>query len=428
MRILLLAVGSQGDVRPFAAVGRGLARLGHDVVLATHEAFRETARQAGIGFSLIRANPMDIVQGETGQAWLTSMDNPLQFLRTTSRIAGDVLDAINDDAWAASEGSDALLYSLPLSLSGQSIAAARGIPGIPAALYPLHPSRAFPSIMTPKMPRLGGLGNWLSAALVINGFWLMFRTHQNRWRQTRQGLPALPRRAPLGAWKREGVPMIYGFSPSVIPVPSDWSAGCVVCGYWFLESGQGWTPPKGLADFMVQGPPPLYVGFGSMASEKPEQMTGMVLEALRRTGQRAILASGWGGLRGSALPSTVHAVDFVPHDWLFPRVAGAIHHGGAGTTAAALRAGVPSFIVPFFADQFFWGNRLHAMGLSPAPVAHRALSVDALAAAMETMVSSRDMRSRCGATSKAIEAEHGVENAAAAVDRYLASVIRQRIH
>jgi sterol 3beta-glucosyltransferase len=179
---------------------------------------------------------------------------------------------------------------------------------------------------------------------------------------------------------------------------------------------------------MGQDPPPLYVGFGSMASENPERMTGIVLEAIRRTGQRAILASGWGGLRGSALPPSVHAVDFVPHDWLFPRVAGAIHHGGAGTTAAALRAGVPSFIVPFFADQFFWGNRLHEMGLSPAPVAHRALSVDALASAIETMVSSHDMRARCRATAKAIESERGVENAAAAVERYLRSVIRQRIH
>jgi sterol 3beta-glucosyltransferase len=428
MKVLLLSIGSQGDVRPFAALGRGLAARGHQVTLATHEAFRPLAVQAGIGFSLVRANPMDIVKGEAGQAWLSSMDKPLQFLRTTSRVAGGVLDSINDDAWAASEGSEALVYSLPLSLSGHTIADARGIPGIPAALYPLHPTAAFPSIMTPDFPRLLGAGSRLSASLVVQAFWLMFRSHQDRWRKTRRGLRGLRMRAPLGEWRRGGVPMIYGFSPSLIPAPADWPGVCKVCGYWFLESPRGWQPPPDLAAFMAGGPAPLYIGFGSMASEDPGQMTVMVLEALRRTGQRAILASGWGGLEAAALPPTVHAVESVPHDWLFPRAAGAIHHGGAGTTAAALKAGLPSFVVPFFADQFFWGARVAAAGLGPAPVAHRRLTVEALEAGIRAMVSTPEMRDRCRAAADAIAGERGVEAAAESVDAYLRLVIRHSTH
>ncbi len=428
MRLLVLAVGSQGDVRPFAALGAGLAGHGHSVTIATHEAFREVARTAGLGFSIVRGNPMDIVQGEAGQAWLASMDHPARFLRTTSRIAAGILDTLNDDALAAARDCDALIYSLPLSLSGHTIAEARGIPGIPAALYPLHPTRAFPSILTPGLPPLGGLANRVSAAAVVQAFWLMFRQHQNRWRRQRAGLPRLALRPPLAALARRRVPVLYGFSPSLIPVPSDWRRTARVCGYWFLDSPPGWEPPADLLSFLGRGPAPVYVGFGSMASSDPGRMADIVLEALARAGQRAILASGWGGLRQAHLPSTVMAVDYVPHDWLFTRVSAAVHHGGAGTTAAALRAGIPSAIVPFFADPFFWGRRLHAMGLSPQPIPRSALSSLRLARAVIRLGSDAGMRARCRSAGEAIRAERGVAVAAETVDRYLRSVIPARIH
>ena len=222
--------------------------------------------------------------------------------------------------------------------------------------------------------------------------------------------------------------MIYGFSPSIIPAPRDWPATCTICGYWFLDSAMSWEPPADLQQFVAERPAPLYIGFGSMASEDPAHVTGMMLEALRRTGQRAIIASGWGGLRGGDLPPAVYAVESVPHEWLFPRIAGAIHHGGAGTTAAALRAGIPSFIVPFFADQFFWGNRLASLGLSPKPVAHRQLTVGALEKGIMTLVGSPGMAEKCRAASVSIQAERGVERAVEAIDLYLRSVIRHKIH
>jgi hypothetical protein len=370
---------------------------------------------------------MDIVQGEAGQAWLTSMDDPVRFLRTTSRIAGGIIEALNDDAWAAAQGQDALIYSLPLSLSGHTIADALGIPGIPAALYPLHPTRVFPSIMTPKLPRVGGPANWVSGFLVMQAFWLMFRSHQNRWRKSRLGLGPLSRRAPLAQLHRLGVPCLYGFSPSLIPVPPDWHGAGTVCGYWFLEPDRSWSPPPDLEEFLGAGPPPLYVGFGSMASEDPGRTGAIVLDALQRTGQRAVLASGWGGLRSSQLPATVRAVDFVPHDWLFSRVSGAVHHGGAGTTGAALRAGIPSVIVPFFADQFFWAARLNALGMSPPAVPQKELTVEKLAEAIRAITGTPDMRKRCQDMARAIGSENGVETAAAAADVYLRSVIPARI-
>ena len=429
MKILLLAVGSDGDVRPFTALGTGLAALGHEVALASFEAFRGVAAKAGIGFSPIRGNPMELVHGEAAQAWLSSMNSPLRFLATTSRMLGDLLDSLNDDVLAAAKNCDCLICSLPLCLMGQAIADALGIVAIPAGLYPMHPTRAFPFVLTPTLPRLGGIVNLLSGSITVEAFWLTYRHHLDKWRKKRLGLSSLPLRFPyFSSWARAGVPVLYGFSPSVIPRPSDWKGSGIVCGYWFLDADSGWSPPASLLDFLKDGPAPVYVGFGSMASEDPEHTAEIVLEVLRRNDLRAVLASGWGGYHGSRHPPSVFPLEYVPHDWLFQHVIGAVHHGGAGTTAATIRAGIPSVVVPFFADQFFWGSRLNAMGLAPAPVAHRALTVEALDRAVKEMVGSPDMRARCAAAAKAIASERGVENAAAAADRYLLSVIRQRIH
>ncbi len=368
---------------------------------------------------------MQIVQGETGQAWLASMDKPIRFMASISSLARDLLDSLNDDAWKACQGCDAVIYSLPLSISGHTMADALGVPGIPAALYPLHATWAFPSIMTPQLPVKGRSLNRLSALAVQQIYWHVFRAHQNRWRKTRLSLPALPRRAPFGAMRKQGVPVLYGYSPTVIPVPEDWHSTYRVCGYWFPKPLGAWTPSPALVDFLSAGPLPLYIGFGSMASADPARTTGIVLEALRVTGHRAILASGWGGLHAGALPDAVLPVESVPHEWLFPRVAAAVHHGGAGTTAAALRAGIPSVVVPFFADQFFWGVRLNELGVAPKPISQKNLTAKGLAEAILAVTSSEAVRDRCREIGARIGQENGVEVAVGVVDRYLRPSIRR---
>ena len=425
MKISILAVGSQGDVRPYSALGAGLARAGHAVRFATHENFRGLIESSGLEFARIKGNPVEIVQGETGQAWLASMDKPVRFMASISTLARDLLDSLNDDAWAACQGSEAVIYSLPLSVSGHTMADALGVPGIPGALYPLHATKTFPSIMIPRLPIHTGTANRLSALLVQQVFWQVFRPHQNRWRKSRLGLPPLPLRMPFAAMRKRGVPVLYGFSPSVIPVPVDWDGSYSVCGYWFPEQREEWKPPAVLEDFLRSGPAPLYIGFGSMASADPERMTDIVLEALRETGHRAIIASGWGGLRGTALPNTVLPVESVPHEWLFPRIAAAVHHGGAGTTAAALRAGVPSVVVSFFADQFFWGNRLYEIGAGSRPLSQKNLTAKGLAEAIRAVTGTGDVQSRCRALARAISEEKGVETAVRVVSSYLGAMMRR---
>jgi UDP:flavonoid glycosyltransferase YjiC (YdhE family) len=210
-------------------------------------------------------------------------------------------------------------------------------------------------------------------------------------------------------------PVLYGFSPLVIPPPPDWGGNVHVTGYWFLEPAVSWTPPADLTTFLDGGPPPIYVGFGSMSSRRPEETTRLVLSALAQTGQRAVLLSGWGGLTKADLPDSVLMIHSVPHDWLFRRVAAVVHHGGAGTTAAGLRAGAPSVIIPFFGDQPFWGQRVVALGVGPEPIPRQQLTAESLAAAIEEAVTNVAMRRRAADLGEQIRAEDGVARAVEAI-------------
>ncbi|HTP59565.1 MAG TPA: glycosyltransferase [Spirochaetia bacterium] len=425
MKIVILAVGSQGDVQPYAALGRGLARAGHVVTLASHETFRPLATRCGIAFSLITGNPVDIVQGPEGQSWLSSSASYFNFLSRARRMAADLYPQMSRDALAAARGADALIFSLPLTVCGYSVANSLQIPGIPAALYPLHPTGAFPSIMTPSLS-FGRCANWLSGTGVMMLYWGIARSLLREFHRT-EGMARLPLRAPLRAMEKEGLPFLYGYSPSVIPTPRSWPASRVAGGYWFLEDSPEWKPQPRLLQFLENGPKPLYVGFGSMTSGDPQAMTRIVLDAVRRTGQRAVLSTGWGGFDAEDLPPSILSVGFVPHHWLFARVSMAIHHGGAGTTAAVLKAGTPGIIVPFFADQFFWGKRVCDLGMGPSPIPRKELTTESLEKAIRDVLGNGAMTARARELAASIQAEDGVAAAVRAVDDYLRSTTRRRM-
>ena len=168
-------------------------------------------------------------------------------------------------------------------------------------------------------------------------------------------------------------------------------------------------------EFLQGGSPPVYVGFGSMSNRKPEETADLVLQALARTQQRAIILSGWSGLHKADLPGSVFMLDSIPFSWLFPRVAAIVHHGGAGTTAAGLRAGVPSVVIPFFGDQPFWGQRIAELGVGPAPIPRRKLTVERLAQAIQKAVTDQAMRQRAANLGSKIQAEDGIARAVAVV-------------
>lgn len=214
-------------------------------------------------------------------------------------------------------------------------------------------------------------------------------------------------------------PIVYGYSRHVAPVPPDWGDWLYVTGYWFLDADDSWRPPADLVAFLDDGPPPVYVGFGSMVDQEAEAVTKIVLQALASSGRRAILLGGWSRLGQGKLPESILRVDWAPHSWLFPRMAAVVHHGGAGTTAAGLRAGVPDVIVPYFADQPFWAGRVRALGVGPEPIPRQKLTAERLAEAIESASMDEEMGRRARELGRKIQAEDGVATAVPLIERLL---------
>jgi UDP:flavonoid glycosyltransferase YjiC (YdhE family) len=204
------------------------------------------------------------------------------------------------------------------------------------------------------------------------------------------------------------MPVLYGFSPSVIPPPIDWNVNTHITGYWFIDEADDWQPPSTLLDFLQSDSPPVYIGFGSMSNRNPEQTADLIIQALLRINQRAVLLSGWGGLLKAIIPDSIYMIDSIPHSWLFPRVSAVVHHGGASTTAAGLRAGVPSIIVPFFGDQPFWGQRIADLGVGSKPIPRQKLTVERLAKAIQDVVTNEDIRQRAAKLGRQIRTEDGI--------------------
>ncbi|HJW91521.1 MAG TPA: glycosyltransferase, partial [Anaerolineales bacterium] len=288
------------------------------------------------------------------------------------------------------------------------------IPFVQAHVIPFTPTAAFPGALFPQsLSRLGGAINRWSHHLTRQMMWQGFRTADGLARKHVLDLPAAPFWGPYNSAQLHRSPTLYGFSPSVLPKPADWTDNIHVTGYWFLDSEADWTPPSALMDFLSRDSPPVYIGFGSMSNRKPEETADLVLRALTTSQQRAIILSGWDGFRKAELPDTVFVVESIPHAWLFTHVAAVVHHGGAGTIAAGLRAGIPSIAIPFFGDQLFWGQRVAALGVGPEPIPRQKLTAERLAQAIQQAVTDQAMRQRAANLGARIQTEDGIAQAVA---------------
>jgi sterol 3beta-glucosyltransferase len=426
MQIVIIALGSRGDVQPYVALGKGLLAAGHQVRLMSHDAFEPLITAHGLEFKIARGNVQAVADSPEMQA-LLEKGNFLAINAYTAKAAQKAALEWAEDGLAACAGADLLIAGIGGLFMGLSLAEKLNLPLIQAYYVPLTPTSAFAGALLPK-PLPGAL-RWLnrfSHHAVRQIMWQGSRKADDLARQQVLGLPKAPFFGPFGAAQTRGLPILYGFSPSVIAPPADWPREAQVTGYWFLEAEAAWTPPPALVDFLAAGPPPVYVGFGSMTNRKPEETAALVIAALQQTNQRAVLLSGWGGLRAGDLPDSIFMLDAAPHDWLLPRMAAVVHHGGAGTTAAGLRAGVPSIVVPFFADQPFWGHRVAQLGVGPAPIPRAQLTAERLAAAIETAVTNQSMRQRAAELGAKIRAEDGVAQAVAIVQQLATRVHHDR--
>jgi UDP:flavonoid glycosyltransferase YjiC (YdhE family) len=317
-----------------------------------------------------------------------------------------------ENGLAACQGSDLIIAGLGGLFIGLALSEKLGIPFVPAYLYPFTPTREFSSVLSPlPQMRLPPWANSLSHRVAQQMMWQTYRAADNKARSQMLQIAPASFWGPFASLQRQKQTILYGYSPKVIPFPKDWGDFLHVTGYWFLEPSAGWEPPIDLVNFLQSGPPPVYIGFGSMVNRKPEETADLVLQALARTNQRGILSSGWGGLKKEELPEIVFMIGSIPHTWLFPKMAAVVHHGGVGTTAAGLRAGIPTIVTPFMGDQPFWGQRIYELGVGPRPIPRRRLTVDRLAESIRIAVSDTEMQRKATRLGVDIRAEDGIARA-----------------
>jgi UDP:flavonoid glycosyltransferase YjiC (YdhE family) len=418
MRIDVLAIGSRGDVQPFIALGLGLRQAGYRVRIVTLGGFEELVRGHGFEHLAIGDSPQEIARTAAGRAWVAKRGSALGFFRGLMRVA----DALIEEGIAAywkNSGDVEIIVGSPMSiLVGSHIAERLGVPFIQALLAPpIRLSRydwegriSFAAIADRALTV--GADNALRRLI-----WMHLCGRTNAARTNILELPSIPFWTLPNPSGNKRVPLLCAYSPALAAKVPDWEETIHVTGYWFLDELPGWQPPSELTDFLAEGPPPVFVGFGSTPFPNPDATTDLVVEALARAGQRGIVVSGGSGLATGRIAGHVIGVESVPHGWLFSRVCAAVHHGGAGVTGAVLRAGLPSVVVPVFADQPFWGGRIFRVGAGPGPIPARRLTQNRLTSALQEALHAR-IRDRAVALGRTIRAEDGVGCAVEIICRY----------
>jgi sterol 3beta-glucosyltransferase len=416
MKITIFAAGSQGDIQPCVALSKGLQQAGYQVTLAAPADFANFILKHNVNFHPLRGDVQQIMASDTGRKFMeTGGANPIKSIRAVRTMIAPVVQGMAEDAYAACVGADALICLGVFSAFGQAIAESLNIPMINIEPTPLLPTRSFPAPSWPVQRNLGGPHNYLSGMLMLLVVWYWYLPFVTVLRQ-RLGLSAYSSRRFYHALK--STPMLGAYSPNVIPHPSDWPDTVHITGYFFLESQSDWQPSSELKAFLEAGDPPVYIGFGSMAGRNPEKLADIVMGALEKSKQRGVLLTGWGGMSPELFSNNVFVLNSAPHSWLFPRMAAVVHHGGAGTTAEGLRAGVPSVIVPFVFDQPFWGERLKALKLGTGPIPQKTLTADRLADAISAAVTNPDIKKHAKLIGESIRSENGIDNAVKIVQRY----------
>lgn len=402
MRILIAAAGSRGDVAPYTGLGAELRRAGYDVALATTHTFAPLVRDAGLEFRSLPTDP----RGRGG------VSGRRELMRTAAAFITELGQGF---AGAMAEGADLLLLSTTTAPLGWHLAEATGIPSLGVYLQPTAPTGDFPPVVTSSRS-LGRLVNRATGRFALR---MADRVYEQAVAELRHHLQLPPASASAMRRRQERAnwPVLHGFSTALVPRPSDWRSGLEVVGNWWPCHDAAERLPTGVEDFLRAGPRPVLIGFGSMAAGEGERLSEIAVRALRRAGLRGILQAGSAGLAADG--DDLLTIGDVPHALLFPRLAAVVHHAGAGTSAAALRAGVPAVTVPVTADQPFWAGRLAALGAATDPIPFRSLTAERLADSLDHVVKQQAYARAAARAARHLVAEDGAGQVLKAIQRLM---------
>jgi sterol 3beta-glucosyltransferase len=415
MNITILTYGSRGDVQPFLALAIGLQKAGHKVKLAAPHRFDGYVSERNIPFVPLAGEP-EVISQRLNDAGA----NPLRMVRAMSDYIFSIAGQVARQGFSACTDAELIVHSFLFTTGGHSVARKLGLPDISVQTFPIFAhTRAFPPVSMPGLPPgiLSYLAHWLHTQIFWQGGNLGFK----RLREAHPDIFDMDLYWPFAPDDgRLATPLLLACSPTVIPRPDDWSAPHIhIPGYFFLEAEDDYQPPAALAGFLADGEPPVCVTFGSMIHHDADRIYRVVLEAVARTGNRGLILSGWSSLQASSLSENIFVAESAPHDWLFPCCKAVIHHGGAGTTGAGLRAGIPNLVVSFAADQPFWGARVQAIGAGPAPIPVKKVTTEKIVAALDEAVG-EVTRNTAQAVGRRIRAQDGVGQAVNLMETHVA--------
>jgi sterol 3beta-glucosyltransferase len=412
--ILLLTYGSRGDVEPFVALGLGLQGLGHPVRLLAPAKFEGFALELGLQFYALPGDPDELARDFTDQAGLSGPKMIASMIRHILPIAEEAYRIVLEQSHTAAM----VIHSFLMTDAGHTVAHLHGIPDVSAQLFPVFlPTRHIPPVALPDLA-LGGayrwVMHWLNTAIFRYGGRILFRKVQ-------KSAPDLPDVAswPFDSRHTNPTPILFAYSRYMLPKPPDWPDYAHVTGNWNLPLPENWSPPAGLVSFLESGEAPVYFGVGSMRSQRLSRVFAVATQAIQSCGLRGVLSAPVEALPHDLDASRFFVVKNIPHDWLFPRMRFTIHHGGAGTSGAAVRSGVPNFAVPFSADQAFWAKRLHKLSLGPLAPSAGKLTADSLANAIQDALDNPVYRQNASRLGEQVRSEDGVERAIEEINKYL---------
>jgi UDP:flavonoid glycosyltransferase YjiC (YdhE family) len=413
LEIILTASGTRGDVQPALALAYGLRDAGHQVRIIAGSNF--TSWVESHGFTCLPTLDMEaLMQSEVGTEWAEKGSDQRLQLKLMTQLVNQYGDELTRPLVEHGRDCDLHISGFTSTQMVAVIAEKHRIPLVEAALQPYRATRSGDATLI-SVTKRASIFNNLFGLLGQRFVWSVSSQQVNKMR-VREGLQILNARQATAMTNR--TPLVNGFSPSIVPHPEDWTPDSETAGYWFLDEHSDWVPPADLIAFLDAGSAPVYIGFGSMSSNDPRGLFDLTCEALRLSGQRAVFITGWSGLSDVQVPDNIYVIDRAPHSWLFDHVAGVVHHGGAGTTAAGLRLGKPTFIIPHMADQPFWGRRVYHLGAGPKPVPRPKLTAELLADGIRQLTGDAGMRRRAEALGAQIRAEDGVARGVEAIERF----------
>ncbi len=414
MRISIFVYGTWGDIRPHVVLGQALQKIGHEVQVIASAGYEQWVHDRGLGFYSLTTD-VNTFARENADLMDKGFISQLQILRT--HIA-PLFTQMGLEVMQATRDSDVLMtveFGVSLVLD---VVRANKLKPIFINPAPINPTRESNTVL-PAPPGWFPLERWYNRL----GYSVL---RQSSWRGLAGGRNPLAKQLglPQSSYKDfravvDTAPALTTVSRHVFQRPADWGDHWQVTGFLFDDEPQ-WSPPQGLIDFLAAGEAPVYVGFGSMPDANPAVTTRTILDAVQRAGKRAVILTGWAGLGADNTPDDVYILKYAPHSWLFPQMAAVIHHGGAGTTASGLRAGVPTVVVPHQGDQGFWGRTVKQLGVGTSPISRKKLTADNLAAAITEATSNRPMQANARALSEKIRAEDGLAETVKWVERFLA--------